>query len=85
MGCKILLVAVDRDDARAALGQQADGRGSDDAGSAGHDGNPAIEANSIGHFGGSSGSSGLSRILVGFAQGGTRTAATISFVAPGDQ
>ena len=42
--------AVDGDDAGAALGQQADGRGSDDAGRAGHDGDPAIEANSIGHF-----------------------------------
>ena len=34
---------------RAALGQQANGRGSNDAGRPGHDGNPAIEANSIGH------------------------------------
>ena len=49
-GLEVLFPAVDRDDARAALGQQPHGRGSDDAGSAGDDGNPAIEANSIGHF-----------------------------------
>ena len=48
-GREVLLPAVDGDDAGAAFGQQADGRGSDDAGRAGHDGNPAIEANSIGH------------------------------------
>jgi hypothetical protein len=58
-----------RGGAAAALGQQPDGRGSDDAGSTGDDGHPAIEANSIGHVSGvSSRSSGLSRILVGFAQ-----------------
>jgi hypothetical protein len=44
-----ILVAVDRDYACAAFGQQADGRASDDSGSTGNDGNPAVEANSIGH------------------------------------
>ena len=29
---------------------RTDGSGSNDAGSAGHDGHPAVEANSIGHF-----------------------------------
>jgi hypothetical protein len=62
-----------RDDARAALGQQPNGRGSDDTGRAGNDGEPAIQTNSIGH--------GvlvsfrlirLSRILLGSA-GGART------------
>jgi hypothetical protein len=42
--------AVHRDQARPAFGQQAHGRGADDTGRAGHDGNPAIEANSIGHI-----------------------------------
>ncbi|HEX7657589.1 MAG TPA: hypothetical protein VF404_11400 [Sphingomonas sp.] len=42
-------MAVDRDNARAAFGQQADSRASDDPGSTGNDGNPAVEANSIGH------------------------------------
>jgi hypothetical protein len=46
-GRKILLPAVDGDDPGVAFGQEADGRGSDDAGRAG---NPAIEANSIGHI-----------------------------------
>src|SRR6185436_15480639 len=41
---------VDGNDTGAAFGQKADGGGSDDTGRAGHDGNPAIEANSIGHI-----------------------------------
>jgi hypothetical protein len=44
-----ILVAVDRDYACAAFGQQADGRASDDSGRTSDDGNPAVEANSIGH------------------------------------
>ena len=47
---QVLLPAVDRDNARAAFGQQPDGRGADDAGSAGDDGDLAIQTNSIGHF-----------------------------------
>jgi hypothetical protein len=46
---QVLLPAVDRDDARAAFGQQPNGRGSDDAGRAGDDGDLAIQTNSIGH------------------------------------
>jgi len=46
---QVLRLAVDRDNARAALGQQPYGRGSDDAGSPGDDGDPAIQANSIRH------------------------------------
>jgi hypothetical protein len=46
---QVLRLAVDRDNARAALGQQPYRRGSDDAGSPGDDGDPAIQANSIGH------------------------------------
>ena len=49
-GLQVLLLAVDRDDARAALGQQPHGRGADDAGSTGDDGDPAVQTNSIGHF-----------------------------------
>jgi hypothetical protein len=48
-GLQVLLPAVDGNDARAALGQKAHGGGADDPGSPGDDGNPAIEANSIGH------------------------------------
>ena len=65
--------AVDGDDARAAFGEQPKGRGSDDAGRAGNDGDPAIQTNSIGH--GvlvSSWLIRLSRILLGSA-GGART------------
>ena len=57
---QVVFLAVDCDDTRAAFGQQPDGRGSDDAGRAGDDGDPAIQTNSIGHAGFSlpSGSSG---------------------------
>jgi len=48
-GLQVLRLAVDGDDARPALGQKPHGRGADDAGSPGHDGNLAIQANSIGH------------------------------------
>ena len=46
---QVLRLAVDRDNARAALGQQPHGRGADDAGRAGDDGDLAVQANSIGH------------------------------------
>ena len=87
-GLEVVFPAVDGDDTGAAFGQQADGRGSDDAGRAGHDGNPAIEANSIGHAWGFLSLLRLSRILVVFAPGvGTsaRTEATISSEAGHDQ
>ena len=48
-------LAVDGYDARAALGEQLDGRTADDAGSASHDGDLAVQANTVGHgfsFGG---------------------------------
>ena len=48
-GLEIRSSAVDGDDASAAFGQEPHGRGADDAGCAGHDGDPAVEANSIGH------------------------------------
>jgi hypothetical protein len=43
-------VAVDCDNPRAAFGEQVDGRASDDSGRTGDNGNPAVEANSIGHW-----------------------------------
>jgi hypothetical protein len=67
-GLEVVFPAVDGDDTGAAFSQQADGRGSDDAGRAGHDSDPAIEANSIGHMGFLS-LLRLSRILVVFAPG----------------
>ena len=48
-GLEIGLLAVDCDDPRAALGQQPDGGGSDDAGRTGDNGDPAVQTNSIGH------------------------------------
>jgi len=48
-GVQAVVVAVDCDNPRTAFGQQADGRAPDDSGSTGNDGNPAVEANSIGH------------------------------------
>ena len=48
-GVQVVLLAVDCDNTRAALGQQAHGRGADDAGRAGDDGNLAVQTNSIGH------------------------------------
>src|ERR1700694_1966709 len=48
-GLQVLLPAVDGNDARAAFGQKAHGRGANDARSPGDDGNLAIETNSIGH------------------------------------
>ena len=50
-GLQVLLPAVDRNDARAAIGEKPDGCGSDDAGGAGDDGDLAVQANSIGHVG----------------------------------
>ena len=46
---EVLFPAVDRDEAGAAFGQKPHGRGADDAGSPGDDGDPAVQANSIGH------------------------------------
>ncbi len=43
------MLAVDCDNMRATLGQKPHGRGANDAGGAGDDGNPAIETNAIGH------------------------------------
>ena len=68
-GLEILLLAVDGDDARAAFGQKPDGGGSDDAGCPGDDGDPAVQANSIGHIWGFLWLLRLSRILVVFARG----------------
>jgi hypothetical protein len=48
-GLQILRLAVDRDDARPALGQQPHGGAADDTGRTGHDGDLAVQANSIGH------------------------------------
>jgi hypothetical protein len=45
-----LFPAVDCDNARAAVGQKPHGRGADDAGRAGDDGDLAIQANSIRHL-----------------------------------
>ncbi len=47
---EIRFPAVDGDDPRPALGQQADGRGSDDARSAGDDGDLAVQSDTIGHL-----------------------------------
>ena len=47
---QVCAVAVDGDDARAALGEEADGRAADDAGSSGDDGNLAVQANTIRHL-----------------------------------
>ena len=80
-----MLLAVDGDDARAALGQQPDGRGSDDAGSTGDDGYPAIEANSIGHIWGFLSLLRFIPDFGGFRARGARTGATISFVGGADQ
>jgi hypothetical protein len=49
-GFEVLFPAVDGDDARATLGQKPDGGAADEAGSPDDDGDPAIQANSIGHF-----------------------------------
>src|SRR5258705_2708671 len=49
-GFEVFLAAVDRDDAGAALGQEPDGRATDDAGRAGDDGDLAVQPNSIGHI-----------------------------------
>jgi hypothetical protein len=48
-GFEIGRLAVDRNDTRAAFGQQLSGGAADDAGSPGDDGDLAIETNSIGH------------------------------------
>src|SRR5438445_11124672 len=80
-GLEVVCLAVDGDDTSAAFGQEADGRGSDDAGRAGHDGNPAIEANSIGHVWVSSRASGYPGFWWFSRQGQAaraRTEATIS-------
>jgi hypothetical protein len=44
-----VLPAVDRDNPRAARSQQAHGRGANDTGRTGDDGDPAVQANTIGH------------------------------------
>jgi hypothetical protein len=50
-GFDIPLQAVYRDDARPARGQQPHGRAADHACGAGDNGNPAVEADAIGHGG----------------------------------
>src|SRR5437764_9636174 len=49
-GFKVGFPAVDGDDARTAFGQQPDRCGSNDAGSAGDNGDFAVQANAIGHL-----------------------------------
>ena len=70
---QVLLPAVDGDDAGAALGQKLHGRGADDAGSAGDDGDLAIETNSIGHVWCFPWLLRLSRIFCGSARARART------------
>jgi hypothetical protein len=48
-GLEVLLPAVDGDDAGPAFGQKPDRGGSNDAGSAGDDGDLAVQTNMIGH------------------------------------
>src|SRR3981189_212536 len=68
-GLEIGPLAVDCDNPRTTLGEQLDGRGSDNAGRTGDDGNPAVQANSIGHSRVSSGFLRLFRIFTISAAG----------------
>ncbi|MEY9316568.1 hypothetical protein ABIF29_003367 [Bradyrhizobium elkanii] len=50
-GFEISALAVDRDNPRTPFGEQLERGGSDDAGSSGDDGDPAVEPDAIGHGG----------------------------------
>ena len=85
-GLQVLLLAVDCDNTRAALGQQPHGRGADDAGSAGDDGDLAVQTNSIGHVRRFPWLVRLSRIsMVRRAGARTLIGRTIPFAARADQ
>jgi hypothetical protein len=75
------LQAVYRDDARPARGQQPHGRAADHACGAGDNGNPAIQADAIGHGGVPLPFCGFSLMFAAFRQYANPSAANFKFLS----